>query len=79
MYVIIEDEYYPESPSYRVLGVVDSEAKAKAICNELKESVEQYNKSQKLYEVGYGYEEFEIGDVDMIHEVIKNNRDMRKF
>lgn len=66
VYIIIEDEYYPEDPSYRILGAVDSEEKAEKIVGELQLSVKEYNKSQRLYNVGYGYEVLEIGDAKEI-------------
>ena len=34
VYIIIEDEYYPEDPSYKILGAVDSEEEAEKIVGE---------------------------------------------
>lgn len=34
VFVITEYEYYPESPDFRILGVVDSEEKAKELYNQ---------------------------------------------
>ena len=80
-FVITEYEYYPESPDFRILGVVDSEEKAKQAYNKLTESVKEYNKEQDLYEVSYDYKEFEINDLSTIEKRIKlnnNGRDWRK-
>lgn len=80
-FVITEYEYYPESPDFKILGVVDSEEKAKQAYNKLTESVNEYNKEQNLYEVSYDYKEFEINDLSTIEKRIKfnnNGRDWRK-
>ena len=80
-FVITEYEYYPESPDFKILGVVDSEEKAKQAYNKLTESVKEYNKGQNLYEVSYDYKEFEINDLSTIDKRIQfnnNGRDWRK-
>jgi hypothetical protein len=80
-FVITEYEYYPESPDFKILGVVDSEEKAKQAYNKLTESVKEYNKEQNLYEVSYDYKEFEINDLSRIEKQIQfnnNGRDWRK-
>ena len=81
VYIIIEDEYYPEDPSYRILGAVDSEEEAEKIVGELQLSVKEYNKSQRLYNVGYGYEVLEIGEaegIDKRKEFNLGGRDWRR-
>jgi hypothetical protein len=80
-FVITEYEYYPESPDFKILGVVDSEEKAKQAYNKLTESVKEYNKEQNLYEVSYDYKEFEINDLSRIEKQIQfnnNGRDWRQ-
>ena len=79
VFVITEYEYYPESPDFRILGVVDSEKKAEEMYDKLAESVKEYNKSQKLYDVGYNYEEFEVNDLSNIEDRIRFNKGGRDW
>lgn len=78
VYLIIEEEYYPESPDYRIIGVVESIEEAEKAVKELEESVKDYNKSQDLYDVSYEYEEFELGDTDNIKRFVRFNIEGRK-
>ena len=79
VFVITEYEYYPESPDFRILGVVDSEKKAEEMCDKLAESVKEYNKSQNLYNIGYDCEEFEVNDLSKIEDRIGFNKEGRKW
>jgi hypothetical protein len=78
-FVIIEYEYYPESPDFKILGVVDSEEKAKELYNQLTESAKEFNKEQSLYEVSYDYEAFDINDLSTIEKRIQFNNNGRNW
>lgn len=79
VYVITEEEYYPESPDFRIMGVVSSIDSAEKFVEKLNQSVKAYNKSQNLYDVSYEYDEFELDDLSKINEFIKFNLDGRNW
>lgn len=79
VFVITEYEYYPESPDFRILGVVDSEDAAKEVCNNLSESVKEYNKKQNLYEVSYDYKKLDLNDLSTIEKRIQFNNEGRDW